>query len=100
MSCVRSATKIWPVEATTPKTPALLPSVMLTVRPPAPSVSSGSTSPGEADSAAPTLAWFVAFSHTKKAGSVWSTPGCGVKALLKTGGSLRLLMLSASVPVA
>ena len=50
-----------------PKTPALLPPVMDTLRP-APSASSGSVRPGAEDRFAPTKAWFVAFSHTKSAG--------------------------------
>ena len=96
---MRSATKSWPVAAATPKTPALLPSVMDTLRP-APSASSGSTRPGATDSAAPTAAWFVAFSHTKKAGGARFAPGCGVKLRLKTGGSFLLFTLSTSVAFA
>ena len=80
-----------------PKTPALLPPVIDTLRP-APSLSSGSTRPGAAESAAPTLTRFVAFSHTKRVGSARLAPGCGEKPVLKTGGSLRLL--SATVTLA
>ena len=57
---------------------------------PAPSASSGSARPGDDESGAPTLAWLVAFSKTKKEGSARLAPGCGEKTELKTGGSLRL----------